>query len=156
MTKSLLAGCIGLIVSMTMACTPKTNNGGSTMEGKQLTFETIAQEPYSGVNEANQLIITDGAAWRDLWAQIYSISDPKPELASVNFERETVAATFAGMKSNGGYSIEIQNIVDAGSAIHVFSKSIEPKKGQMNTMALTQPFHVVKFENPEGKKVLFK
>lgn len=144
-----------------VACTPKANNGGDSNNngpdnGDRTPFQTLANEPYSGIDAKQNVVITDDKAWDRLWDETYKIMDPKPAMPNVNFASETVIGVYLGMKSSGGYGIEVSKIIDTGKEYQVYIKEISPQKGAMSTMALTQPFHLIKFENPENKKIVFR
>jgi hypothetical protein len=52
-----------------------------------------------------------------------------------------------GEKSNGGYSIEVESVVELSDKIVVTIKEIEPKKGENVTMALSNPYAVIKINS---------
>lgn len=149
---------ISLAAILFVACTPKANNGGDSSggSGDSYPFQTLANEAYSGVETAEKVVINDDKEWDKLWDKTYKIQDPTPTLPQVNFEKETVVGVYMGMRNSGGYGIEISKLIDAGKEYQVVVREITPAKGGMATMALTQPFHLIKFDNPEKKKVVFK
>ena len=52
-----------------------------------------------------------------------------------------------GEKNNGGYDIEVESVVEEADKIVVSIKEIEPKKGSNVTMALTNPYAVIKINS---------
>ena len=52
-----------------------------------------------------------------------------------------------GEKSNGGYSVEVESVVEQADKIVVTIKEVEPKKGLNVTMALTNPYAVIKINS---------
>ncbi len=160
MKYTLVLTLIAISAILFVACTPKTNNGGDTNgntdNGDRTPYQTLANEAYSGVETKQNVVITDDKAWDKLWDDTYKIMDPKPDMPNVNFANETVVGVYLGMKSSGGYGIEVSKIIDTGKEYQVYIKETAPAKGMMSTMALTQPFHLIKFENPENKKIVFR
>lgn len=57
-----------------------------------------------------------------------------------DFENNSVLVVYMGQKSSGGYEIEVENLYWVESVLHVKTKKINPKKGEMSTMALTSPY----------------
>lgn len=52
-----------------------------------------------------------------------------------------------GEKSHGGYGVEVESVVEEADKIVVSIKEIEPKKGSNVTMALTNPYAVIKINS---------
>ncbi len=139
------------------SCTPKTNNGSTgTVDGTKQYFQTLKQGSMSGIEKRETHVVTEDKQWGNLWARIHSNETPVPNMPSVNFNGSQVLAVFMGMKSNGGYGIEIKQVVDTGKQIVAVIEERMPEEGSMYTMALTQPYHLIQIENPEGKPVVFK
>ena len=121
-----------------------------------LQFETVAKEYHGGYGQRNDLVIKDDVAWKDLWNKTYSHIIPMPNLPQVDFRKEMIIAVYMGARNSGGFSIDIASIQDLGSSIEVSVKEIVPFSGQgIVTMALTQPYHIVKVPK-QDKKVVFR
>lgn len=52
-----------------------------------------------------------------------------------------------GEKSNGGYGVEVESIVEEADKVVVNIKEVEPKKGSNVTMAITNPYAVIKINS---------
>lgn len=52
-----------------------------------------------------------------------------------------------GEKSNGGYGVEVESVVEEADKVVVNIKEVEPKKGSNVTMALTNPYAVIKINS---------
>lgn len=159
----LYATLLGCLCMMT-ACTPTASNGSDNgsygnaaePEGTKLYFQTIEQRAMSGIDNKEEHIVSDDKQWATLWAKVHSNQSPVPNMQAVNFNKEQVLAVFMGQKNSGGYGIEIKRVIDTGKKIVVVVEEITPPEGAIVTMALTQPFHIVKIENPDGKPIVFK
>ncbi len=49
-----------------------------------------------------------------------------------------------GIKSTGGYSIQVTKVTEGQDTVTVYVKETTPKPGQRVTMALTAPYRIVK------------
>lgn len=156
LTYSTFISCLLILAS----CTPKANNGspGTVVEidGTKLYFQTLKQGVMSGINKKEEHLVTEGKQWGNLWGRIHSNETPVPNMPSVNFSINQVLAVFMGSKNTGGYGIEIKQVVDTGKQIVAVVTEITPPEGSITTQAITQPYHIIKIENPEGKPVVFK
>ena len=99
---------------------------------------------YSGVEERKDVTIEDKASWEALWHEMGGMytsghSDP-PE---VNFDGKFAVAVFMGQKSSGGYSTTIDEIELDGNTLKVYVRERAPRPGQIVTMALSQPYHIL-------------
>jgi len=147
-------------ILLLLSCTPKANNGTTGLptvpDGTKLYFQTIDQNAMSGIEQKEDHVITEDKQWSRLWAKIHSNESPVPNMQQIDFSKVNVLAVFMGMKNSGGFGIEIKKVVDTGKQIVAVVEQITPPEGAMVTMALTQLYHIVTIENPEGKPVVFK
>mmetsp|Transcript_32081 Transcript_32081/g.47862 ORF Transcript_32081/g.47862 Transcript_32081/m.47862 type:complete len:253 (-) Transcript_32081:520-1278(-) len=109
-----------------------------------ITFSTVAQGHNSGIENAANEIIQSGPDFYELWGRHTSISSPPDGVPPVDFHTETVLAVFRGNKSSGGYGVEVKGVEDTGDEIVVSCETTDPSPDDMVTMALTQPFHIVR------------
>jgi len=142
----LLSGCI----SQPPATTPPPAGE------KEISFETVmnGKDGYSGYTEKANLVINDEETFFKIWRNYTSVFScptcgafPFPK---VNFSNETVIAVFMGEKNTGGYSIEITKIIDNGNNVIVYVNETSPKPDDIVTLALTQPYHIVKIKKILG------
>jgi len=148
------------LVLFLASCTPTATNNSPNYpatepDGTRLFFQTISQRAMSGVTSPEEHVITDDKEWAGLWARIHSNEMPVPNMPQIRFDKESILGVFMGTKNTGGYGIEIKRVIDTGKKIIVLVEQISPPEGAMVTMAITQPYHVVKIENPEGKPIEF-
>ncbi|MEW6295926.1 MAG: DUF4382 domain-containing protein [Candidatus Diapherotrites archaeon] len=112
--------------------------------GKEIDFETIEKGYNSGYKTAENLVVKDNSAWQAAWSKVKEGVSPAPELPSVDFSKEMVIAVFMGEQSTGGYSIEIDDLREQGNSIRVFVEESSPGPDEVVTLALTQPYHIVR------------
>lgn len=111
---------------------------------QEIPFETIAQGVYSGYTDKATMAINQEVVFSDLWAKMNSIYTSAPPLPQIDFAKETALAVFMGQKSSGGYLIEIAKIAEENERVVVFVKEAKPPPSSVVTLALTQPYHIVK------------
>lgn len=136
--------------------TPPPNEGDpdeSSSEETELQFETIAKGSGGHSEKVNYLIEND-SDWEELWEKVNSLSISKPPSPEVDFTQNSIIAIFQGMKSTGGYSIEIIKVVETENSVEVFIKEVSPGENCIVTQAFTQPHHIIKTKKID-KKVNF-
>jgi hypothetical protein len=97
----------------------------------------------SGYTFPSKFIIQTEVQWSEIWDKVHRFRLPKPALPKIDFENEMVIAVFMGVQKSGGYDIRIIDIIEAEKEILVHVKVREPPPGTVQTMALTQPYHIV-------------
>ncbi|MFP4012359.1 MAG: protease complex subunit PrcB family protein [Spirochaetaceae bacterium] len=106
--------------------------------------------------------------FKKLWRRVARTRVPEPGPPAIDFDRETVVAVFAGQRSTGGYSVEIDAVCrtpEAGSessaaaseaVLHLCYTEYEPAEDAMVTMALTSPYVVVAVEGRPERVVVHR
>jgi hypothetical protein len=128
------------------------------------TFRRIALQPdmgsppglqVSGIHTQRRQVIQDAATWAAAWDEIFSGQSPEPELAPVDFSKETVVLAAMGDTMNGGYSIAIDSAFADGNTTTAAVSSVmpDPMCMMMQMQAITQPLDVVAV--PKASAVTF-
>ena len=106
-------------------------------------YKVLVTSEYGGANFRFYEIITEQKEFNMLLGddEIKSFINPN-DIKTSNFILVNL-----GEKSNGGYSIEVESVVEQADKIVVTIKEIEPKKGSNVTMALTNPYAVIKINS---------
>lgn len=107
-------------------------------------FEEIEQGFYCGLTARVNYIIEDNDTWNTLWTDMHNISTSTPELPYVDFTEEVVIAVFLGDFPTGGYIAEITGIMSDKGHISITVREHHPGENCGVTMAVTQPYHIVK------------
>lgn len=119
-----------------------------------LSITPLERGAYSGVTEPGAVLITGEAGWKAHWQQHAGRIVPTPAAPSVDFSRDSILTVYMGEQNSGGHSIEITGVKLAGGTLKVQVKETRPGPNAMVTMALTQPYHMVKIPKvPEGTPV---
>ncbi len=116
-----------------------------------VNFETIDLGYYCDHLEREDYIIQTQEEWDDLWQKTYGAS---LEASDINFSSTIVLAVYMGVRATGGYRIEITNIGENEEHIRVYIRETRPSPFDFVTMALTQPYHIVKL-NRTPKLIVF-
>lgn len=119
---------------------------------EEMNLETLAKGDYSGLQgrPRQEFVIRTQQEWSDFYRALVSRSSPQPSTPTVDFDQYTILAAFMGEKNKGGYATEITSVVKNGDNAEVWVQEISPVGGR-NTMALTQPYHIVKVPTVKGK-----
>ena len=116
-----------------------------------VNFETINLGYYCSHPERHDYIIQTQQEWDDLWQKTYGSSLEAPD---INFSSNIVLAVYMGERSTGGYRIEITNIGENEEHRRVYIRETRPSPFGGVTLALTQPYHIVKL-NRIPKLIVF-
>lgn len=151
--KTIILGIV-VLITLCIQTIALPSNRESKIEDRKLpemktetkTEVKIKQEwkgSYCGYTESSSLVIKDKDQWREIWAKVYALQLPKPDLPEINFEKDMIIAVFMGEHGSGGFSIEIKDIFKTDKEIVVEVEERKPDHGSIVTMALTQPYHIV-------------
>lgn len=130
---------------------------------KPLAFETMAKGGWSEHSEEKNYAITNGNDWQDLWDRMHlspmvglpNQPEKPPALPEADFAREIVIASFQGLKSTGGHSIEIAKITEMQNSVEVLVRKVSPGPNCIVTQAFTSPYHIVKIPRTD-KEIVFR
>ena len=137
-----------------LACThSKKNNGTNNASSTQteIPFTPIADAPNGGLTEKKVLAIDGEADWKALWKEMHANQQPLPAIPTVDFEKHTLIAAFAGLQSNGGYRILIDKVAAVGNKLAVDVVIEAPGQNCFVTLAMTQPYQIVQIAKGKYK-----
>jgi hypothetical protein len=149
------AACMAILL---LACSPQPADdltgvppGAQALAGTEI--ETILRESYSGVDDAQRVVLRTADGWTGFWEQVYSVLSPQPDAPAIDFGGTMVIAAAAGTRPSGGYSIDIEGIhVDAG-AYYVVVRETAPGPGCITTAAITAPVVAVALPSSDAEVV---
>ena len=121
----LLSSCGG---GMDSALQPERHASPGTVVGQappaastppvELLVTTVAEDAFSGVREAKNVVVRDADALAALWAEHSNGRSPAPAMPVVNFSAQMVVAVFAGQTANGCRQARIDKVsLDAGKLV---------------------------------------
>ncbi|MBZ1348616.1 MAG: protease complex subunit PrcB family protein [Candidatus Nealsonbacteria bacterium] len=121
----------------------------------EIEFQTISLRHTSGHTARKNYVIVNNDDWRSLWNKTYAILFPPPTAPEIDFTRYTIIAVYMGEKRKGGHRIEIVNVFEHKDYVVVLIKETHPEPGAIATMALTQPYHIIKIQKID-KDIVFR
>lgn len=148
-----------LLLVLLLSCSasknlPKNNNRKQIISNG-VSYELLAQSAVGGFDVPQIKVIKEQKALEEVFGYVNRIRKPGFVIPTIDFEKETIVAVFMGKKTSGGYSVSIDQVKDVGDEkIEVTVQEEKPKKGEMVTMAITQPFCIVKLNT--DKELIFK
>lgn len=112
-------------------------------------YTVLSESDYQGKEAKSFEVIKDNAGLAKLYETVNDEQIPK-----VDFSKERIVALFLGMKNSGGHSIKVKDVIEKGGKIYVSVEEIAPKSGTNATMAITNPYTIVKINST--KEIIFQ
>lgn len=117
-------------------------------------FVTLSKgRMYGGGSEGFQqenIIISSEKEWTNFLTKA-KVDDK----IKIDFSKNTILVIIDKVRNSGGFSVEVEKIIPKEKELEVFIKTQGPKPTDMVTMAIEQPYCVVKI-NKTSKKIIFK
>lgn len=95
-------------------------------------YSDVAHPAFEGV-------FRDACTFADFWVQ--HSNTPVP---AIDFTREAVIVVVGGSRPNGCYGMEITAVHPAGCGVKVHIRERIPCPGELCTLALTNPYHIIR------------
>lgn len=112
-------------------------------------YQVLSESGYQGKEEKSFEVIKDNYSLEKLYT---AINDP--QIPKVDFSKSRIVALFLGQRTSGGYGIKVKSVSEKGDKIYVTVEETKPKPGDMVTMAITNPFTIVKINST--KEIIFQ
>jgi len=147
------------IIVITAGCSSVGTNDNADLD--ESFFESAAEVQFSTVSqnfvtidqsstgnykfeEKENLVINDQESFEVFWKELHANQNPLPEIPDIDFSEFTIIAALMGIKSTGGFAIEISQISRAENVAGVKITEVEPGSNRVVTQVITAPYHVVK------------
>lgn len=129
--------------------------GAGLASAQSIGFETVGGGSTGPFGPAKNTVVKSAAELTS--SGVRALLSPGTQL---DFQTEMVIAVQMGTRNTGGYGIEVKGITrtqlpGGGYALDVTVESRSPAPGDMVTMAITSPFHVVKLRRFASDQVRF-
>ncbi len=125
-------------------------------EGRELEIVNQFRGSQASVEIGpSQEVIRDERTWKRVWARAVGSRVHRPEAPEIDFDKHMALAVFMGQRSTGGYSVRIESVREFEKHIEVHYTSTSPSPGDMVTMAITSPYHIVIVPWAEQEDVRF-
>ena len=139
-----------LTLALAVCSSPSSPDEQSPVTLTRLGVEGASYAYYSGVRDAQRLVIRDQATWQQTWSAIWSRNSPVPALPAIEFDREMVIVAALGERNSGGFSILIDRVTESTTGLTVNVRSVSPGNGCITTQALTQPVDIARVTRRDG------
>ena len=128
-------------------------NNNSQESQDQDSFVSLYKGRMNGSGDVNQQnkVITSEKEWEQL---VSKLSVSQTNLPEIDFSKNTLLVLIDKVRNTGGFSVEVENIKVENDKLIVAVKHVGPKPTDMVTMAIDQPFQVVKI-NKTNKEIVF-
>ncbi|MFA6279138.1 MAG: protease complex subunit PrcB family protein [Candidatus Paceibacterota bacterium] len=103
-----------------------------------ISFTKLAQGVHSTVATRTNYLITAESELKELWKMV----DANGTVPAVDFNKNYVAAVFAGQKMTGGYEITVSKVEDT-SVRNVVVTLADPGSDCMVTQSTTAPYQII-------------
>ncbi len=143
---------LSLVLLLSISC---TNNEENDFEAQTITPVLVGKGDLMGSENISKQNITiyDNVGWNKI---INSVDQYRLQQlftsTNIDFNNFQIIAVIDAVKSSGGHSIDITNIVQTPNNIVVTIKHLLPGNA---TTVMTQPFHIVKIPK-STKPVIFQ
>ena len=127
----------------------------STSSPKQVvdsSFSVIFRSEMGGAEKPSHLLIQNNESYIQFIESLKLDESQYANFLKVDFKNKNVLVLFQGQKNSGGYEISIESIVNTNETIVVKKKEIGPKKGELATTVITNPYCIALI--PKGKNTI--
>ncbi len=117
------------------------------------SFVSLYQGRMNGENniEKQNKVINSDEEWNSILSKL-NIS--KETITAIDFSKSTILLLIDSVKNTGGYAVGVDSVKVEKNKMEVVVKYSGPKPTDMVTMAIEQPFHVIKI-NKTNKEIVF-
>ena len=129
----------------------------STSSPKQVvdsSFSVIFKSEMGGAEKSSHLLIQNNESYIQFIESLKLDESQYANFLKVDFKKKDVLVLYQGQKTSGGYSIDIESVVNDNSTIVVKKKEIQPKAGEIATTVITTPYCIALI--PKGNKIIIE
>lgn len=124
-------------------------------QDNDLPFEVVSEGAYSASAQESQQLITNQEAWEAAWATMHAQQQPQPERPAIDFSQDWLILCYMGAQPSGGYQVKVDAIERTSAGLDVQLHYQEPGQGCFTTMALTQPYVLVKIPKQPTQRITY-
>lgn len=116
-------------------------NENSTDTPTNTPLTLLMSEEYSGLNEAETLVITDAKTLKSFFSKINRTRKPGLTVPNIDFSKEMVIIACSGEQMSGGLASVLNVLEETDSKIVLSTKPENQEKG-FGTNGITSPFRM--------------
>ena len=141
---------ITILFSLVLVGCPKNEEGGFTSLSKGNLFGNGAE----GFKKEN-IVISSKKEWKFFLSKFDTTNKVSKTFENaIDFSEEMIVICLDNVRSSGGFSVEIIEVIKEASTTLIKVKFKSPKPMDMVTSVIIQPYHIVKI-NKTNKKIKF-
>lgn len=135
------------VVIFTLSCASNTKIDNAD-------FEVIYKSSYLGKSDKGFELIQTYKTYSELIKRLELEEVEDEYFFDIDFSNQSILVVYLGERNTGGYSIDVSNIYWNKNNLVVETSETKPQKGEMVTMAITNPYCIVKI--PKTPTVILK
>ena len=141
---------ITILFSLVLVGCPKNEEGGFTALSKGNLFGNGAE----GFKKEN-IVISSKKEWKFFLSKFDTTNKVSKTFENaIDFSEEMIVICLDNVRSSGGFSVEIIEVIKEASTTLIKVKFKSPKPMDMVNSVIIQPYHIVKI-NKKNKKIKF-
>jgi hypothetical protein len=121
-----------------------------------VAFENLAFESYSGLQNAETVVIRDQDALQKLWTATYQNRFPAPDMPKVDFARKMVLAVATGMMPNSCYGLALDQVAVNGETLVVNYRATTPPDSAICLQAIVSPVVMIVVDRVDAKVIFIR
>lgn len=125
-----------------------------TTSVKNINYRTLKASNDGGFEIPITRVINSKEELIEVWNQAMSRFSEKPEVPTIDFEKNQVLLIALGVKNNGGYKLQIDKVVESKNSIVVNYFENKPGANCVTTQAIVFPYELIEIPK-NSKKVEF-
>ena len=139
-----------ILFSLLLVGCPKNEEGGFTTLSKGNLFGNGAE----GFKKEN-IVISSKKEWKFFLSKFDTTNKVSKTFENaIDFSEEMIVICLDNVRSSGGFSVEIIEVIKEASTTLIKVKFKSPKPMDMVNSVIIQPYHIVKI-NKKNKKIKF-
>lgn len=107
------------------------------------------------IEEPQQVVLKSAAELEAFWEEAFRGIDMSPQVPSVDFDKKWVVGAFLGMRSSGGFSIEVQSVAESDNNLDIGLLTQIPGANCFSTMAIEFPYIFFSIDQAPNKEIQF-
>ena len=141
---------VTILFSIMLTSCPNKNQRGLQEEGSFASLYKGRMNGSENIKENNKVITSDNE-----WQYFLStLNIDKNNIPVVDFSKSTLIVLIDKVRNTGGFDIGVEKISIQERKLIINVKNAGPKPTDMVTMAIEQPFQVIKI-NKTNKEIIF-
>lgn len=126
----------------------------ATSKKVDMDFKILYSGQNTTIEGSDYLLVDNNQKYIDVIKELNINEDSYNKLLDIDFTKNNICILLLGQRNTGGYSIEVQSMKKIKGILYIDKKENTPAKGEMVTMALTNPYCIVVI--PKMKQIIVK